>query len=135
MNLFPRLGEALMKVTSIDAIDQLEQRDPDAARSEGRECLDAIRPCMTSLGRAFSGVVAIGAIAAGEPHAVLVLVPSAQGTLHSVGAKAALRDLALICANLPHDLQDVFDAALVKEKARRLRQAARLAGGAEKRSE
>jgi hypothetical protein len=125
----------MARLTSIDEADRLLQRDPDAARSEGRECLRAIRPCMTSLGRAFSGVVAIGAIAAGEPHAVLVLVPSAQGSLHSVGAKAALRDLALICAHLPPDLQDVFDAALVKEKARRLREDARLAAGAEKRSE
>jgi hypothetical protein len=108
-------------ITSIDEIDRLEQRGPDAAASEGRECLAAIRPCMESLGAAFKGCVAIGAIAGGEAAGILVLAASSEGTLHSVGAKGAVRDLALLLAHLPGDLQDVFDAALAEDKKRRAR--------------
>jgi hypothetical protein len=62
----------------------------------------------------------------GEAGTILVIAPSIKGNYHSTGAKPAVQTLAQIIANLHADLRDEFEAALIREKARRAREDARL---------
>jgi hypothetical protein len=117
-----------IKIVSIDDIDRLQQRPAAVAISELHECLSDLQPYMNELGKAYPGVVALAAIAGGEPHGVLVIAPSIKECYYSAGAAKAVRELALIASNLTGDLRSIFEVAWTKEKARRMKEDLRRAG-------
>jgi hypothetical protein len=110
-----------IKIVSIDEVDRLQQRPAAEAIAELRECLTELYPCMESFGKAYPGVIAVAAIAGGEAHGIVAIAPSIKGSYCSVGAKRAVRELALIAANLTDNLRPIFEAELAKEQARRLK--------------
>jgi hypothetical protein len=127
------------RITSIDNLDRLQQRPAGDAIDEARQCLSELRSSMEDLAATYPGIVALAGIGGGETHSILVAAPCAEGTCYSVGRVTALRELALVIANLtaesnrqPSDpgpnLRVVFEAAWQKEKKRREKEDARLAG-------
>jgi hypothetical protein len=75
-----------------------------------------IRPCVESLAETYPSVLAITGFAGGEVAGILTIAASREGNVHGAGAKAAVRDLAIILANLSYDLLPVFEAAFKKRE-------------------
>lgn len=122
----------MAKLIPIDDIDRLQTRPVGDVVEESRKCLTELKSCMASFGRAYPGCIAIAAIAGGEAHGIIVAAPFDKGCCYSVGTVTALRELALLIANLTAetdrtpddtspDFRAVFETAWAKEKARRLK--------------
>lgn len=65
-----------LKITSIDPVDRLSQRDADTAVAELRGCITGFNECLKELGRDYPGTIAIGAIVYGQPTGVLAIAAS-----------------------------------------------------------
>lgn len=113
------------KIISFDAgerlLDRRDHHPGDEALAELCECLSDLYPAFENLARAFPGCNAIGAFAGGEALGIVAFAPCRRGDHRSAGARKAVRELALIIANLNPDLRAAFEKEFEKEKAIRLK--------------